>query len=289
MTISATVLADSINRNNRRVTTFLVSFPRIILPEFNTHRVFSKNTSSSRAIPIEKLIQQTLDNPFIPVHFGKNQKGMSANEELTGEQLIAAKLAWLRARDRAVESARELQALDLHKQIVNRTLECYLYTKMIVTATEYDNFFELRCHPDAQPEIQALAVSMRDAMNASTPKIKTPDKAEWSNWHLPLVSEEELADTSEINQFRNLVRSVARCARTSYDKVSGGESDFSNDFRIFRQLGESVPKHMSPFEHQAFPAFDAKPYYNLVGWESFRYQLDQNSKWFKMIVDKVNK
>ena len=128
MNISAKVLADSIARHNRRITTLVMEFPRVVLPEFNTHRVFSKNTSSSRAIPIEKMIQKVIDEPFIPEHWGKNQKGMSAREELTGDQLAQAKLAWMRARDRAVDSARELHAAGLHKQLCNRVIEGFSYT-----------------------------------------------------------------------------------------------------------------------------------------------------------------
>lgn len=286
MTISAKILADSIARHNRRITTLVIEFPRAILPEFLTHRLFSKNTSSSRAIPIEKMIQKVIDEPFTPVHWGKNQKGMSAREELTGNKLAEAKIAWMRARDRAVDSARELNAAGVHKQLCNRVIEGFTYTKMIVTATEFDNFFELRCHEDAQPEIRVLAEAMRDAVCSSVPVVRTQDSGDWSGWHLPFVTEEELSDTSEQNRFRNLVRSTARCARVSYDKVDGGSSSFDNDLRIFQQLGESSPKHLSPFEHCSFPALDTNPYFNLVGWQSLRWHLEQNPKWFQMIVEK---
>jgi thymidylate synthase ThyX len=284
MNISAKILADSISMCGHRITTLVIEFPRVILPEFLTHRMFSKNTSSSRAIPIEKMIQKVIDEPFIPVHWGKNQKGMAAREELTGDKLVEAKLAWIRARDRAIDSARELHAAGMHKQICNRVIEGFTYTKMIVTATEFNNFFKLRCHEDAQPEIRVLAETMRDAIHNSVPVVRDHNASDWSGWHLPFVTPEELEDTSQYNRFRNLVRSVARCARVSYDRVEGGASDFENDLRIFKQLCGEVP-HFSPFEHQAYPTKDTDNYFNLVGWRSLRYDLEQDRTYFQKIID----
>lgn len=285
MAATAEILADSINRTNSRITTFSVVFSRMILPELLTHRMLSKNTASSRAIPVEKMIESVLLDPAMPAYWGKNQKGMSAREELTGDAQLEAKAAWLRARDRAVESARELYSLGLHKQLSNRPLDPFFKVKMIITATDFDNFFALRCHEDAQPEIQELALAMREAMRSSVPKFKTQDASDWTGWHLPLVSEAELTDATPAGQFKNLIRSVARCARVSYDKVEGGVSEFDNDLRIFKSLGESVPAHWSPFEHQAFPALQIEYHYNLCGWQSFRWHLSRHPKWFNMIVE----
>lgn len=286
MTITAKILADSIAKNNRRITTFVLEYPRFIHSELMTHRVFSRNSASSRAIPIERFIQKVNDDPAMVVHWSKNQKGMTQSSEVGEQEKIAAKMEWLRARDNAVASAKYLSGLGVHKAVANRLLEPFIHMKVVLTTTELDNFFELRCHEDAQPEIRVLADAMLDAVRSSVPVVKTQDASDWSGWHLPFVTEEELADTSEQNCFRNLVRSTARCARVSYDRVDGGSSDFENDLRIFKQLGESKPLHLSPFEHSAFPAIDTNSYFNLVGWQSLRWHLEQNPKWFKMIMEK---
>ncbi|HMI94653.1 MAG TPA: FAD-dependent thymidylate synthase, partial [Polyangiales bacterium] len=146
-----------------------VTFPRIVLAEVNTHRALSRNSASSRAIPVERMLRRVEDDPFIPIHWGKNQKGMQADEFLDATDQIAAEEEWLRARDAAVESVRELLALGLHKQIANRLLEPWLWHTAIISATDWSNFFALRCHKDAQPEIQQAALMMRAARNASTP------------------------------------------------------------------------------------------------------------------------
>jgi thymidylate synthase ThyX len=289
MTITAKIVADSIARHNHRITTYVLEYPRFIHSELLTHRVFSKNSASSRAIPIEKMIQKVIDDPAMPIHWSKNQKGMTQSEELDREAQFAAKIAWLSGRDHAVEVARQLASRGMHKAVTNRVLEPYLHMKVILTATEFDNFFKQRCHPDAQPEIQALAVAMREALAASTPILRRAEGSDWSGWHLPMVSEEELSDTSEINGYRNLVRSAARCARVSYDKVDGGESTFENDLRIFKQLGQSEPFHYSPFEHAAYPSLDDNFFFNLKGWQSLRWNLEQRSNWFQHIVKKVEK
>ena len=288
MVVKVEILADSISRTNNRITTFMLEYPRFIHAEMLVHRVFSKNSASSRAIPIDKMIQKVIDDPAMPVYWGKNQKGMSAGDELSLEEIVKAKEAWLKGRDKAVESVRELQALGMHKQISNRIIEPWINIKVVLTGTEFDGFFALRCHKDAQPEIQELAVAMREAMRSSVPKFRAHLATGWSSWHLPLVSEEELSDTSDGVGFKNLIRSVARCARTSYDKVEGGLSDFENDLRVFRQLGESSPAHESPFEHQAFPALDRDAYYNFKGWQNFRWHMAQNPRWFKSIVEQVS-
>ena len=151
MSYSAKVLADSISPDGVRLTTMEVTFPRIVLAEFNTHRMFSRNSASSRAIPVEKMIQRVLDDPFSPVWWGKNQSGMQAAEELSGEALRLARQHWLDARDFAISCVRLFQApeISLHKQIANRLLEPFLWHTVVVTATEWENFFALRCHKDA--------------------------------------------------------------------------------------------------------------------------------------------
>ena len=138
--ITAKIIADSVNPAGNRITTYILTFNRWILAELNTHRAFSRNTASSRAIPVEKMIKMAQENPAMPVFWGKNQAGMQSKEELVGNELLNAKEAWLRARDRAVESAKELLACGMHKQYANRAIENFLYVKTILTGTEFENF-----------------------------------------------------------------------------------------------------------------------------------------------------
>lgn len=272
MTISAKVVADSTGEYGGRLITFILEYPRWIHSEFMTHRVFSRNAASSRAIPIDTMIQKVIDDPAMPVHWGKNQKGMQASEELTEEEIEVAKSAWLDARDRAVESARQLQALGLHKQLVNRTIENFMHIKVICTGTDYDNFFALRDHPDAQPEIRELARCMKVALSSSV-TTRRYEGGVHDSWHMPFVTEEErIQDTCR----HNLIRSVARCARVSYDRVEGGLSTLDNDIRIFKQLTQSVPAHSSPLEHQAIPGL-GKDYYNLFAWKNLRWVSDKKT------------
>ena len=158
MTCEVKVIEDSINPYNKvRLTTLQLRYWRAIHGEFMTHRVFSRNASSSRAIPIKKFISQVWNDPAMPVHWGKNQAGMKARSELTPLQIKLCKFIWISASKVACIFAYLLSLVGLHKQIGNRILEPWQYISVIVTATEWDNWFELRNHPDAQPDIQELA------------------------------------------------------------------------------------------------------------------------------------
>lgn len=144
--ISAKVVADSINMHGDRMTSMLITFPRIILAEFNTHRVFSRNTSSSRAIPFEKMLDSVVSNPFIPMAWQKTHKGMQGSEYVTDETEIRKNItAWIHARDAAVKQAELLNSYGVTKQICNRLLEPWQWVTMVVSATEWQNFFDLRC------------------------------------------------------------------------------------------------------------------------------------------------
>ena len=251
MTIEAKVIADSI-ANGVRLTTMELKFHRFILPEFNTHRMFSRNASSSRAIPIEKMLEQVKAEPSIPIHWGKNQPGMQAREEI--DHIETAKYRWTLAAEQAVLYATKLNSMQLHKQVVNRLLEPFQYIKVIVTATEWDNFFKLRLHPDAQPEIAFLASKMQEAMNNSV-----PEKLEHGEWHLPYVDRNEFQINGtysglpyiEIDYTRAIKCSVARCARVSYLNHDNTNPDIEKDIALYDRLLKDG--HMSPFEHVATP------------------------------------
>lgn len=238
------VVADSI-ANGIRITTMELCYPRFIHAEFMTHRMFSRNASSSRAIPVARMLEQVINNPAMPIHWGKNQPGMQAREELEERTKNDAKFLWSDASSDAAWTADALLELGAHKQIVNRITEPYQFIKVVVTATEWDNFFALRLHPDAQPEIQELARVMKEAMNMSTPKALSVGE-----WHIPYVGDGSsscrlTADHSSIKA------SVARCARVSYLNHDNSNPDIEKDVALHDMLKEAW--HMSPFEHVATP------------------------------------
>lgn len=263
MAYHAEVLLDSINPAGQRLTTFVLRFPRFVLSEFNTHRMFSRNASSSRAIPTTRLMQQLREDPVIPVEWGRNQAGMQAHEVLDAEAARAAEAGWLSARDAALAHAEQLRATGVHKQIVNRVLEPWMWTSVIVSSTTYDNFFTLRCHPDAQPEIKRLADLMREAFAASSPVVRAA-----GDWHLPFVGAEDAA--LPIEECKQV--SVARCARVSY-LTHVGTRDIEADKVLHQRLLDAG--HWSPFEHVAMAAPDQAGYNNFAGWQAYRHQMEQ--------------
>jgi thymidylate synthase ThyX len=260
----ADVLLDSLSPAGHRLTTFVLRFPRFVLPEFNTHRMFSRNASSSRAIPTTKLIQQLRDDPVEPVEWGRNQAGMQARDVLSAAEAAAAAAVWHEARESALRHAEQLRAIGVHKQIVNRVLEPWMWASVIVSATTYENFFTLRCHPDAQPEIKRLADLMRDAYRASTP---TPKAA--GEWHLPFIRDvDDLALPLEVQK----KVSVARAARVSYLNHAGTR-DIDADLVLHQRLLDAG--HWSPFEHVAMATDDDAAFNNFVGWQAYRWQMEQ--------------
>ena len=247
--IEAKVIEDSINEQGIRLTTLQVKFHRFILPEFNTHRVFSRNFSSSRAIPTSKLLEQVANDPAMPVYWGKNQAGMQAFEEI--EDTALAEVRWREAAQKASRIAKEMAEIGLHKQIVNRVIEPFLWANGIVTSSEWENWDQLRRHEDAQPEIHALAIAIHEARMLSTPRELKPGE-----WHLPYISEEERNDSFfKIPANTNMLKkiSAARCCRVSYLKHDGTVPDINDDLALFQRLAGAVPLHASPLEHQATP------------------------------------
>jgi hypothetical protein len=250
-TITAQIILDSVNLSGSRLTTMQLRYPRCIHSEFMTHRVMSRNASSSRAIPVLRLIEDVLNDPFVPLHWGKNQRGMQADEECDAPIVLAGGFnrscsreeRWLKARDFAVDAAQDFAEAGYHKQIVNRLLEPFAHIQVVVTSTEWSNFFALRDHPDAEPHIRVLAQQMKKALNTSTPQ-----ELQWGQWHLPYVW-----DTERVKHDLDdsLKLSVARCARVSYMTHDGRKPDATEDFKLADRLLSSVPLHASPAEHQA--------------------------------------
>lgn len=238
----AGILADS-TAKGVRLTTFVVNFPRIVLAEFNTHRVFSRNSASSRAIPVKKRIEAIREDPYVPLVFGKNKRGMQSTEALDKQGQDAAYKAWMDARDDALTHATTLADLGVHKQFANRILEPFAWHTVIVTSTEWDNFWALRNSPDAQPEIAIAAANMENLYKASKPR-----KLRAGQWHLPLCTEEEILYAHSHDHAPIVARCAARCARVSYE-THGKKQDPKADAALYERL---VTKgHMSPLEHPA--------------------------------------
>jgi len=256
--ITAKVIADSM-ANGVRLTTLQLTYPRFIHAEFLTHRQFSRNSSSSRAIPVEKTLAQVYDSPAMPIHWGQNQPGMQAREEV--EDTTEAHRIWVAAADMAGRFAKGLRDHGLHKQVVNRVLEPYQFMHTLVTATEWDNFFELRLHRDAQPEICELAKVMAEAMERNN---HIQHLRPWQ-WHLPYVSNYDLdGNLSWSDDPTTAIKSsVARCARVSYLNHDQTEPDVEKDIALADKLAEAG--HWSPFEHQATPMRYARDIFSDIG------------------------
>lgn len=277
MVITARVLADSVSPAGHRLTTMECTFPRMILAEFNTHRVFSRNSASSRAIPVERVIEQVRDNPYVPQTWTSNQKGMVGGEPLGAYGTAAANVFWDDARQSAIEAACRLVEAGVHKQHVNRLLEPFMWHTVIVSSTEWDNFFKLRIHGAAQPEMQELADQMMCALEGSTPR-----RVYYGEYHLPLV------DTGDWTYFEDeraqklmIKRSVARCARVSYGRHNDWKT-LDEDVALYDRL--RAAGHWSPFEHVATP-FEQEYYENcshypapgppgnFTGWLQHRHEV----------------
>jgi len=259
------ILKDSVAPCGSRLTTFELSFPKFILAQFNTHRLLSRNAASSRAIPIKKVIRLVEEDPVFPIKWGKNQKGMQAHEELSEDETKAAKAAWENMLSDIVHHAKLLERLGLHKQIVNRPLELFQFVKVIVSATEYDNFFYLRNNEHAQPEIAWVAREMEKAYNASEPLyLRTGE------WHLPLVTlagvDDPLFVPAGIGSSLKKI-STARCARVSY-LTHDGKRDYDKDIELHDRLVRSG--HWSPFEHVAQALSTSERSGNFIGWKQYR-------------------
>jgi len=257
--ITAKIILDSISPDGDRITTMELVYPRFIHAEFLTHRMFSRNSSSSRAIPIQKMIDMVRDNPVIPIHWGKNQPGMQAFEEISDEEKLDAISWWQFSAKQACKIADQLSRIGIHKQIVNRILEPYQHITTLVTATEWDNFFALRDHEAAEPHIRELARQMRKAMEESTPVERT--------MHFPYAMDCD-------PETKHLI-SVARCARVSYKTFDGKESNVADDIKLAEKLLGATPRHASPAEHQALAALGR--YANFTGWESYRNFLEEEN------------
>lgn len=265
---NARVICDS-TWDRSRLTTLQVTHPRIVHSEFMTHCAFARNASSSRAIPLSKMIDSVIDNPVMPVWWGKNQPGMQAREEIDSPSRSLAELIWLNARNQAVASAKHLASLGLHKQICNRLIEPWSWITCVVTGdpTAWSNYFALRCHPDAQPELQRQAYAAQLAYFSSEPVER--------RWHLPYLDDPQELDSRDPRWTWDTLQthvkvSTGRCARVSY-LTQDGRRDPDKDIELHDRLLTAKPMHASPFEHVAQAAEGRHGKY--TGWLSYRHTL----------------
>lgn len=246
--ITAKIIADSYSAiNGKRITTFELTYPRFIHSELMTHRLFSRNAMSSRAVPIEKMLSFVRYEPALPVHWGVNQPGMQAKTELQGdEQKVVADL-WQEAAQGAAYFASLLSDKGLHKQVVNRILEPFQLMKTVLTSTEFDNFFWLRKHVDAQPEIKELAERMYEQLEWN--KLLTVE-LDVGDWHTPYYEAGYWLKEDETPLEDALAISSSCCAQVSYRLL---DDSIEKARKVYQRLVESTPVHASPFEHQASP------------------------------------
>ena len=298
--INAKILLDSINPVGNRITSWILTYPRFFHSEILTHRAFSRNAASSRAIPVKRMIDDIRQNCAMPIFWGKNQAGMQAKEELddiikrreilvspVGNSLDpytltvtdkhAAKHEWLAARDSAIKHAEKMMELGVHKQIANRIIEPFMHMTVIITGTEFENFFALRAHPDAQPEFQDLAYKMLDIYQLSE-----PNKLKAGEWHIPFgdkLDETRLTElyyqTAIPHEELKLRISVARCARVSYLNFEG-KDDYNKDIELSETLSSSG--HWSPFEHCAMALSTSEYSGNFKGWKQYRKTFNEENR-----------
>lgn len=251
MTTTAQIIAHSITDDGQEILSFEIEYPRIILAELNTHRALSKNSASSRAIPIQTFIDQIDSNPAMPSAWGMNQAGMQAGEEV--QNVAEAISAWIAASKDAIKHSKILQGLGLHKQICNRGLETYQHMKTVITGTSFDNFFHLRNHEAADPTIHVLAMVMLEAYKQSKPRVLLPGE-----WHVPYYFDGYWTPIDDGNEFDYHGHTLAEalrissscCAQTSYRK---SDDSLEKADVVYQRLVDAEIVHASPFEHQATP------------------------------------
>ena len=275
--ITAKVICDSISEQGVRLTTFEIEYPRIVMSEFNTTRAISKNSSSSRAIPVSKMLEHTKSINLKPIYFGSKKSGMQAGDELQGDALEKVKLLWEEALDYASYYSETLDRLGVAKEVCNRLVEPFQLVKVVCTATDWDNFFNLRLHPDSDPNICMLAYKMYQAMQESKPvELKAGE------WHLPFVDklldenlnlisygvshEDDTYGTmhSPVTLEQAIKLSAASCASVSY-RTEGMTLEKAD--KVFDMLIKAEVIHASPFEHLATPIVEKFDCFLDTGYE----------------------
>lgn len=263
---STRILLDSISPAGKRIITYELTYPRFIHAELMTHRLFSRNSASSRAIPVKTMLDYIRNDPAMPVFWGKNQSGMQAAEELQGQDRKDAIAVWMAARDSAVQFAEDLMKCNLHKQIANRVTEPWMFITVLVTSTEWDNWDQQRDSEFAQPEIAWVARDMKAKRALSVPQVLQPGE-----WHLPLIQDITAEERAVLGIERLKRISAGRCARVSY-LTHDGKRDFDEDIGLCERLTKNG--HWSPLEHVAQCLSEPARVGNFIGFRQFRKEFE---------------
>lgn len=284
--IRATIVCDSVNKNFGRITTLNIKYGRFIHPEFLRHRQISRSVKSSRAIPAKKLRSEVMKNTYMPVKFGKNQKGMQSKESLKGVKYVAAQSLWRLSALISCAAHFTLEKCSLHKEVVNRVIEPYMYVEETITATDWDNLFTLRIHDDAQEDIRSIVEKIKYAMDHSEPKL-----LEFGEYHVPYLNrmrdnsgvlqhyrdDEDMKNNKHLNIGDAIMTSIARCARSSYVKHDSTNSTLEEDRILCERLIRSLPPHSSPMEHIALADLINNKSRNFTGnWMQYRQIYEEN-------------
>lgn len=285
MTISAKVIADSINPDGKRITTIQCKYPRFIHAQGKTHRKltedqasvedvsvmdekeFSRNAQSSRACPFKKMLEEIEGEMSYPI-WTMNKGGMQGDLVTDQDMIEKANEIVLGMFYSAKAGCKILDKMGFHKQNINRYLEPFMHINVIITATEWENFFNLRLDDDAQIEIQKLAREMKNAMNESTPRILN-----WGDWHMPYALDH--LPNGSINGIKS---SVAVSARVSLNNHDGTERTLEKDIKTHDRLlaTKTGQFHASPFEHPA-RAMRGR-FANYDGWCSYRWEIENERR-----------
>jgi hypothetical protein len=296
MAYEAKIILDSVGPNGARLTTFELTYPRFVHAELMTHRMFSRNSASSRAIPNEKLRARVQEDPAMPVYWGENQRGMQAGGELRAIYRHDAEIVWRSARDEMLRRSAQLADIGLHKQLCNRLIEPWMFITVVITATEWDNAWGLRVDPAAQPEMERAFHLAKDLYDRSVPQ-----KLAAGAWHLPYVTgydEEQIRqEYAGVEDFDGLLCrvSIGRCAAVSF--LNQDKRDPPADLARAGKMTDNG--HMSPFEHVAQALtwaewgeyatkaahawlHDRVPVGNLWGWKQYRKTLSNEHDYSKI-------
>lgn len=302
---SKLILTSQNSETGAKLYTFVLTYPRVILAEVNTHRMLSRNTASSRAIPSSKQREKVVNNPFIPISMGANQKGMQAGAELTGWRRFVCVKTWELARYPMVAASWILDKCGAHKQVVNRIVEPWTWTQQVVTCTDLKNVFKLRNHKDAEPHFQLLARQMQEQVNTVHAILENMDSTKddyfdrridicdiggvgvvqilrpgRGEWHMPFIDIDDMTHAvldsmlkvSPIEALKQV--STARSGRVSYYLPENGKrSDFKRDIELCKRLSSSG--HWSPFEHVAEPVRERSYIGNFFSWKQYRKEFAQ--------------
>lgn len=269
------LLTHSISEHGKELVTFQLMYWLPIHAEMMTHRVFSRNAASNRAIPIEKIIHQVWNNPALPIFWGKNRSGMQSTEQFSPRKIKFARFLWRWSGRLMCVFVWLFMKLGLHKQTANRLLMPWQFMHVVLSSTDFDNFFDLRIHEDAQFEIFAVAFLMAKQLSKSTPHLLKK-----GDWHLPYVTDDDRKH-HDIEVLKKV--SAARCCRVSYLNHDGQKTNVGQDLKLCERLVGSTPLHASPFEHQATPdSFDTRSeqwaapdmHGNFTGWKQYRKSIE---------------